>query len=257
MANEKFIWDYLSQYFNAYAAAGIMGNLYAESGLKPINLQGTFEKKLGFNDTSYTLAVDTGNYQNFIKDQAGYGLAQWTYWTRKQKLLEFARSKHVSIGDLAMQCEFLVKELKESYNSSCFTPLQKVTSVREASNIMLLKYERPANQGTSVQNARANYGQRYYDQFAVPVVEEPVVVIEFAFLGKRTLRKGDTGFDVEELQKQLIKLNYNVGKTGADGKYGNNTKNAVKQFQMDGKISADGVFGPKSLALLKSRLLKS
>lgn len=48
-----------------------MGNLYAESGLKPTNLQNSSEKKLGLTDDTYTAAVDNGDYQNFVKDGAG------------------------------------------------------------------------------------------------------------------------------------------------------------------------------------------
>ena len=41
-SNEKTIWDFLTgKGLNAYAVAGIMGNLYAESGLMPNNLQNT------------------------------------------------------------------------------------------------------------------------------------------------------------------------------------------------------------------------
>ena len=65
-------------------AAGLMGNLYAESGLKPTNIQNSYEKKLGFTDETYTAAVDSGAYGNFVNDSAGYGLAQWTYWSRKR-----------------------------------------------------------------------------------------------------------------------------------------------------------------------------
>jgi hypothetical protein len=35
-----------------------MGNLYAESGLKPTNLQNTYEKSLKYSDAEYTAAVD-------------------------------------------------------------------------------------------------------------------------------------------------------------------------------------------------------
>lgn len=183
MANEKTIWTFLRQTFNPYATAGIMGNLYAESALKPTNLQGTFEKKLGYSDDSYTAAVDNGSYTNFVKDSAGYGLAQWTYWSRKQKLLNYAKDTKRSIGNLEMQLEFLVKELKEGYNKTCYTPLMSVKSVLEASNIMLLKFERPANQGESVQAKRASYGQKYYDMFmpetAQPQKEEPTVATNY------------------------------------------------------------------------------
>lgn len=46
--NEQKIWNYLyAKLGNAYGVAGIMGNMMAESGLKPNNLQNTYEKKLG------------------------------------------------------------------------------------------------------------------------------------------------------------------------------------------------------------------
>ena len=78
--NEERIWNYLiSAGLNACGAAGLMGNLYAESGLSPTNLQNSFEKKLGYTDATYTAAVDSGAYANFVFDGAGYGLAQWTF----------------------------------------------------------------------------------------------------------------------------------------------------------------------------------
>ena len=80
-----------------------MGNLYAESGLKPGNLQNSYEKSLGMNDAQYVAAVDSGAYTNFVKDSAGFGLAQWTYWSRKQNLLQFAKARKASIADLNMQ----------------------------------------------------------------------------------------------------------------------------------------------------------
>ena len=93
-----------------------MGNLYGESRMFPNNLQGSYESKLGHTDSSYTTAVDNGTYTNFVNDSAGYGLAQWTYSTRKKKLLDYAKSKNVSISDLNMQLEFLVWELNNERN---------------------------------------------------------------------------------------------------------------------------------------------
>lgn len=122
-----------------------MGNLYAESGLKPTNLQNTFEKKLGMSDDEYTKAVDDKTYTNFVKDSAGYGLAQWTYYSRKQKMLDFHAEKGKSIGDLNTQLEFLVQELTTSYKTSVWEVLKTAKSVLEASNAVLLKFERPAD----------------------------------------------------------------------------------------------------------------
>ncbi len=143
----------------------MMGNLFAESALSPINLQNTYEKKLGYSDSAYTTAVDNGTYTNFVKDSAGYGLAQWTFWSRKQNLLNYAKSKGVSIGDLNMQLEFLMQELNAGYKS-LLNILKTTNSVLEASNGVLLQFERPADQSSAVQQKRASYGQNYYNQFA-------------------------------------------------------------------------------------------
>ena len=74
--NEEKIWNFLTgKGLNSYGAAGLMGNLFAESGLNPHNLQNTYEKKLGYTDDSYTDAVDSGKYTGFTHDSAGYGLS--------------------------------------------------------------------------------------------------------------------------------------------------------------------------------------
>ena len=69
-----------------------MGNLEAESAMTPTNLQNSYESKLGMNDAEYTASVDAGVYTNFATDAAGYGLAQWTWNTRKQALLNHCKS---------------------------------------------------------------------------------------------------------------------------------------------------------------------
>ena len=164
--NEEKIWNFLaSKGLNAYGVAGLMGNLYAESALNPQNLQNTYEKKLGLTDAEYTAAVDAGSYANFVSDSAGYGLAQWTFWSRKEGLLAYAKAAGASIGDLEMQLGFLLKELSEGY-TSVLAVLKTATSVRQASDVVLTKYERPADQSEKVQTKRAGYGQTYYDKYA-------------------------------------------------------------------------------------------
>ena len=169
---EKTIWDFLhGKIGNAYGAAGMMGNLYAESALRPNNLQNTYEKKFGMTDAEYTAAVDDGSYTNFVKDSAGYGLAQWTYWSRKQALLEFAQAAGKSIGDLQTQLDFLWKEL-QGYTSVLNT-LKSATTVKTASDAVLTGYERPSDQGDAVKEKRAGYGQTYFDKYAGTKTEKP------------------------------------------------------------------------------------
>lgn len=164
--NEEKIWNYLvGKGLSAAGAAGLMGNLYAESALNPKNLQNSYEKKLGYTDATYTTAVDNGSYGNFVHDSAGYGLAQWTFWSRKEGLLAFAQAAGKSIGDLEMQLDFLLKELTEGYKGVLDT-LKTASDVQTASDSVLLNFERPADQSAAVKNKRASYGQNYYKKYA-------------------------------------------------------------------------------------------
>ena len=63
---------------------------------------------------------------------------------------------------------------------------------------------------------------------------------------KPTLRKGSAGTLVEDLQSKLIALGYDLGNSGADGKFGAKTETAVKAFQKSKGLTADGVVGPKT-----------
>jgi hypothetical protein len=167
----KVMWNFFkSKGLNDYGIAGLMGNLQAESGLKPTNLQNTYENKLDMNDAEYTAAVDAGTYTNFVKDSAGYGLAQWTYWSLKQEMLDYHKKAGKSIGDGKTQMEFLCHQLSTSYKSVWQT-LQSAGSVREASDAVLLKFERPADQSTKVQEKRAELGQKYYNQFHIKIAK--------------------------------------------------------------------------------------
>ena len=72
MTTEEKIWSYLkAKGLSDAGAAGLMGNLYAESGLCPTNLQNNFETKLCMTDAEYTARVDSGSYTNFAPDGAG------------------------------------------------------------------------------------------------------------------------------------------------------------------------------------------
>ena len=176
-SDEKKLWDFLlAKIGNEYGVAGLMGNLYAESALRSNNLQQSYEKSLGYTDDTYTVAVDSGDYSNFVKDSAGYGLAQWTYWSRKQALLEYAKSVGKSICDFDMQMEFLWKELSTGYKST-LNALKAATSVADASTYVLIHYEAPADQGETVQAKRASYGEKYYSAYHT-VIEEPKEEIE-------------------------------------------------------------------------------
>ena len=64
----------------------------------------------------------------------------------------------------------------------------------------------------------------------------------------KTLKRGSKGADVMALQICLNALGYDCGT--ADGIYGAKTITAVKAFQQDNGLAADGIAGPKTLALI-------
>ena len=56
--------------------------------------------------------------------------------------------------------------------------------------------------------------------------------------------KGMTNENVRYAQTKLINKGYSVGSSGADGIFGAGTEQAVKQFQADNGLTADGMIGP-------------
>ncbi|ORX42630.1 hypothetical protein BCR36DRAFT_463048, partial [Piromyces finnis] len=105
--NALYIWNFLVEKIgNVYGAAGMIGNMYAESRLNSMNLEKVYEDKLKMTDEQYTKAVDSGKYRNFTTDSAGYGLVQWTSKKRKEGLLDYAIKQKKSIGDLQMQLDY-------------------------------------------------------------------------------------------------------------------------------------------------------
>lgn len=161
--NALYIWKRLKTAGMTDAgAAALMGNLQAESALIPTNLQNCYNQSLGLTDEQYTAAVDDGSYTNFVHDCAGYGLAQWTYWTRKQGLLDFARSAGKSIGDLDMQLDFLLHELKNSY-AGVWEILCCADTIRTASDAVMCRFENPADQSERAKAYRAGLGKDLLD----------------------------------------------------------------------------------------------
>lgn len=101
--------------YSPEAAAGVLGNLQQESGIRTNNLQNKYEPILGMNDEQYTQAVDSGSYNRFTTDRAGYGIAQWTSAGRKEGLYRFAKTvKSASISDSSVQILYLLGEISQT-----------------------------------------------------------------------------------------------------------------------------------------------
>ena len=65
-----------------------------------------------------------------------------------------------------------------------------------------------------------------------------------------TLKRGNKGDSVRELQEILERLGYDLGKCGIDGDFGRATEKAVKAFQKNAGVGVDGIVGAATWAAL-------
>ncbi len=127
-------------------AAGIMGNMQAESHFEPRLVEYGFPNSRGEISKlgSPTSLDDVIPPDANDRGQPGYGLAQWS-GGRKDALAAFAAAQGQSESDLGLQLDFFWQELTVGYRTSVYEPLLASTTLEEATYIILEKYERPAN----------------------------------------------------------------------------------------------------------------
>lgn len=73
----------------------------------------------------------------------------------------------------------------------------------------------------------------------------------FSNIAAASFEYGDDGQEVMDVQKRLAELNYTV--STIDGNFGPETEKAVKQFQLDRGLEADGVIGPATYKMLMNK----
>ena len=176
--SKQTIWQFLKHKgFSDIAAAALMGNMEAESNCVSCRLQGDFTN--GFKRSAdYTAQVDAGNISRheFIHDGpggGGYGLCQWTLFSRKAGLYDLAQEQNVSIGDEFIQVEWLTRELWQGEYRTVRETLEKSPSIRECSDAIVKQFLRPADQSDAVCSYRADLARAFYQQFSEAEAEDP------------------------------------------------------------------------------------
>ena len=156
---EKIWFALIGAGYSKEVAAGIMGNLYAESGLNP-SLAETGRKlsATGMTSEQYTAAVNKKTYSKnkFIYDEIGYGLMQWTYWSRKKGLYEYCQDKNINDEDA--QIKYMLKELK-SYKDARWV---NAKTVEEATEQFCWLVENPDKEKAHIET-RKQMAQKYYN----------------------------------------------------------------------------------------------
>lgn len=181
------IWDRLIKEGATKAgAAGLMGNLYAESGCNPVCLENLCIKRykerkgITYTSDSYMKAVDNGaiSQDEFIRPMGfsyAWGLAQWTTPSRKTGLYGLCKNRNVSIGNLDAQLDYLMMELSEAF-SGVWKILTTTSDVRTASDTVLKRFEMPADTGSAVQSTRYKYAMEYYTEYATTGVTADTII---------------------------------------------------------------------------------
>ena len=168
-SEDKKIWDQLYQDIgNPYGVAGLMGNLFAESSMNPYCITGSKAKDTTGIDYTNDVEALIISKDEFIHDGIAYGLAQWRYYSRKERLYDMAKALNLPLGTAATQITYLLSEIR-TYKT-VWNTLMNAKSVKEASDIVLEKYEKPANTSDAVKEKRSAYGMQYLDAF-YPIVE--------------------------------------------------------------------------------------
>lgn len=183
-AGEK-IYRYLyNVYQNHYGVSALMGYLHDKSGLDPKSVDDNLKRKLKLagkpycTDATYSEAVDDEiiSKQDFIHPYAGkefgYGLAQWEDAKIKAAFYDYMQSRKVSISNLEVQLEFFLKQMRED-NKSVHDGLIRAKSVRTASDLVLLKMDKPVKATDKMKMDRARVCEGFYQLYAPLMVKTP------------------------------------------------------------------------------------
>lgn len=227
------------------AALGMMGNMQCESGLEANRVQGDFSSFRTVSKT-YTANVDNGSIGRdaFGRAGNGYGLAQWTYFSRRYALFDFWKSYGGSIGNAEMQTKFCISELKSDYHALWQT-LTTCNDLYTCTKLICEQYERPAHNNidqrfTAAVSLKAELAE-------TPTVDTPTEPTKEVYFPPRTIQKGMSGDDVLMLQAILKCRGYDCGRV--DGIFDERTKNRVLAFQSEHTdannmpLDTDGIAG--------------
>jgi hypothetical protein len=136
-------------------AAGIVGNMAAESGVENARVQGSRPGEKG------VLKVD---------GKTGYGIVQWTSQGRQQALADYAKSRGADLSkplSMDIEYQFFLKEFKGKYGH-VLSQLKQAKDVKTASTIFMQQYEVPAGYKTEAKiMERYNMSKPVYDKLAL------------------------------------------------------------------------------------------
>lgn len=149
--------------FTKEQAAGIVGNMTVEStGVHPQILQGNTPDII----TTAEQALEAEKEAQKTGDLIGWGVVQWT---PPSKFINDPSIGLEKANDLTVQLNFVVEQLRGGTGipeKAAGDDILKQTTVAGAAKSFMIKYERPAVQSESAQNARARIAEGVFQRYS-------------------------------------------------------------------------------------------
>ena len=264
MSYHQTIYNLLRQAGMTEAGAlGVLGNWECESNCEPYRVQGDYASNRMLAK-EYVAKVTNGTISRdqFAHDQKGFGLAQWTYFSRKYGLIDFWKSYGGRLDDVQMQVEFALKEFQRDFIPD-WRLLCSTSDVYEATKAVCYRFENPA-----VKNDRARYNAALNIRAELKLGEwEHTMIPETPtesnlpsgwenipateYWPPRTICEGMIGKDVVAARGLLYARNWID--IVDDDDFDKGLTNAVKAFQKAYHLDSDGIIGPLTWGELLKR----
>jgi len=226
-------------------ALAMMGNWQCESGLEPNRLQGDFSPYRTVSK-DYVRRIESFQLQRdqFAHDSKGFGLAQWTWYKRKEALWDMWHKSGLSIASAELQVKFALSELQNDY-SALLSYLCHTNDLYEATARICREFERPA-----VNNIDARYSAANVIKYEIVLdyentEEEQKEKSSFIL---PNLQINSTGIAVIFLQATLNIRGYDCG--SCDGIFGAKTQSALNSFKCERGMTVDGKVDARTWAEL-------
>lgn len=141
------IWTFLrlGMGLGAMHASAVMANFKAESGFSSDNLQ---------NENNVITHHDP-DYVYDVNDEKGYGIMQWTFWSRKQGLLNQAKSMGLQPKDLNAQLAYFRTEMNTLYKIQ-WNEFKSKTTLADSTDYFLKELESPKDNNSEERIGFAN-----------------------------------------------------------------------------------------------------
>jgi surface antigen len=149
----------LKRGFTMAGAAAVLGNGGLESGMNTLGQGGMNPHRVQGGALSPEIP------ESVLNGQGGYGIFQWTYPTRQQGLIDYARATNRSTGDLYVQLEFAMKELQGYPELLQTLRTAKPSELDQAAKDFLYIYERP---GVPHEAERLAIARKVFDANTMP-----------------------------------------------------------------------------------------